>query len=288
MRYYSVADSRGSRLIAEEEDVFDLTSVKPELATFHDLVKAAEICDEQIDTVAKRLAQSADEADQAILHDDLQLPVKPGEVWAAGVTYEISQEARRNESAMSEVYLDVYDSDRPEVFIKATPSRTVGPQDAIGVRGDSNWNTPEPELGIVLYNGETVGFTIGNDMSSRAIEGRNPLYLPQAKIYDRCCSIGPCVASPETIGDPHDLTIDMTIERDGDLVFEDSTSTSKMVRSCEELVEVYQRHNTLPEMAVLLTGTSIVPPDNFTVLPDDRVTISIENIGSLENSVCRV
>jgi 2-dehydro-3-deoxy-D-arabinonate dehydratase len=219
---------------------------------------------------------------------DADLPVDAAEVWAAGVTYAISEEAREAESSMPEMYLDVYDADRPELFFKATPSRTVGPDEPVGIRADSDWDTPEPELGVVIHRGRTVGFTIGNDVSSRDIEGENPLYLPQAKVYDRCCSIGPCVASTGTIPDPHDLRMDLEIERDGDVLFEDATSTGEMVRTCEELVSYLARSNPLPEMAVLLTGTALVPPEAFTLRPGDEVRIEIESVGRLRNPVVEV
>jgi 2-dehydro-3-deoxy-D-arabinonate dehydratase len=185
-----------------------------------------------------------------------------------------------------DIYVDVYDAERPEIFFKATAERTVGPGEAIGVRGDSDWNVPEPELGVVLYRGDTVGYTVGNDVSSRAIEGANPLYLPQAKVYDRCCALGPCVATD--VSDPHDLELSMTITRDGETVYEGATSTAEMVRTCEELVSYLTRHNTLPEVTVLLTGTSLVPEDEFTLQPGDGVTIDIEDIGTLSNPVVEV
>jgi 2-dehydro-3-deoxy-D-arabinonate dehydratase len=187
---------------------------------------------------------------------------------------------------MPDIYVDVYDAERPEIFFKATAERTVGPGEAIGVRGDSDWNVPEPELGVVLYRGDTVGYTVGNDVSSRAIEGANPLYLPQAKVYDRCCALGPCVATD--VSDPHDLELSMTITRDGETVYEGATSTAEMVRTCEELVSYLTRHNTLPEVTVLLTGTSLVPEDEFTLQPGDGVTIDIEDIGTLSNPVVEV
>jgi 2-dehydro-3-deoxy-D-arabinonate dehydratase len=209
-------------------------------------------------------------------------------VWAAGVTYKISEEAREAESGMPEMYLDVYDSQRPELFFKATPEHTVGPEVPIGIRSDSNWNVPEPELGIVLYEGSIVGYTIGNDVSSREIEGKNPLYLPQAKTYDRCCALGPCVASPETVADPHDLTISMSIERDETQIYAGETSTGEMKRSCQELIDYWTQCNAVPEVAVLLTGTSLVPDDSFTLRPKDTVRIQIEKIGSLVNPVIEV
>lgn len=138
----------------------------------------------------------------------------------------------------------------------------------------------------MLHDGEIVGYTVGNDMSSRSIEGENPLYLPQAKTYDRCCAVGPCVATPGTVEDPHDLSIAMTISRGEEVLYEAATATSEIVRSCEELVPYYSRHNVVPELAVLLTGTSLVPEDHFTLQPGDE--IDIERIGRLSNTVTEV
>lgn len=289
MRYYRLSADGRSRLVARDGDeAYDLTAARPELETFADLSRVAAVTDSGVDAVAERHLDGADDVDPDAVADAAAQPVLAGEVWAAGVTYEISSEAREEESGRPDVYGAVYESERPELFLKATPSRTVGPGDAIGIRGDSDWDVPEPELGVVLYRGETVGYTVGNDVSSRDIEGENPLYLPQAKVYDRCCAIGPCVASSATVADPHDLTMRMTIRRDGEVAFEDRTSTGEMVRTCEELVAALARHNVLPEVTVLLTGTSLVPPDEFTLRPGDRVSIDIEGIGALENTVTEV
>jgi 2-dehydro-3-deoxy-D-arabinonate dehydratase len=140
----------------------------------------------------------------------------------------------------------------------------------------------------VLHREEVVGYTIGNDVSSRSIEGENPLYLPQAKVYDKCCSVGPCVATPEVVDDPHDLGMTLTIERDGEVLFEDSTSTSEMATTCEKLVSYLRRHNDLPETVVLLTGTALVPPESFTLAEGDQVTIDIDRIGQLVNDTVEV
>ena len=285
MRYYSLADSRGTRLVtATDAGAFDLTAASPELGTFGDLADAAAVTGMDIDEVAKRHLDAAPSVDDSTLAGALR-PVIPDEVWAAGVTYKISEEARQSESGMPEMYIDAYEGERPEIFFKATANHTVGPGESIGIREDSGWDVPEPELGIVLHRGEVVGYTVGNDVSSRAIEGANPLYLPQAKIYDRSCAIGPCVATPDEVGDPHDLEISMAIRRNGEVVFDGTTWTSGMVRTCEELVGYYVDHNAVPDVAVLMTGTSLVPDDDFTLAADDEVSISIENIGTLENSV---
>ena len=152
---------------------------------------------------------------------------------------------------------------------------------------DSDWNVPEPELAFVLFGGEIVGFTIGNDMSSRSIEGQNPLYLPQAKVFDRCCAIGPCFVTPNELN-PSDLEVACSITRAGEKVWSDRTSTSLMARSCEELADWLQRHNFVPNMTTVLTGTAIVPPPEFSLREDDVVTITIDGIGVLENTVIEV
>ncbi|SFT07585.1 fumarylacetoacetate hydrolase family protein [Halostagnicola kamekurae] len=288
MRYHRLPDGDGYRLIADDGNAsYDLTAVKPRLDEFTKLAAAADVADTAVDELAKPLVETAPTVDRDAL-DDSALPIVPDEVWAAGVTYEISEEAREAESEMAEMYMQVYEAERPEIFFKATPSRTVGPDEAVGIRGDSKWDVPEPELGIVLYDGDIVGYTVGNDMSSRSIEGENPLYLPQAKVYDRCCAIGPCIASAESVGDPHDLTMTMEISRDGETLYEGETSTSEMDRSCEELVEYWCDHNSVPQSGVLLTGTSLVPDEGFTLQPDNEVRIEIDGIGELVNTVVEV
>ncbi|MFC4990274.1 fumarylacetoacetate hydrolase family protein [Saliphagus infecundisoli] len=288
MRYYQLAGSDGRRLAVDDGDgIADLTAMKPTLETFGDLVGAATITDVGADEVADRLAADAPRLEETTL-EEATVPVDAGEVWAAGVTYEISEAAREEESTMPEMYLDVYDNERPEIFFKATPSRTVGPSEAVGIRADSEWDVPEPELGIVLAGEEIVGYTIGNDMSSRSIEGENPLYLPQAKVYDRCCSLGPCVRSAESIADPHDLEMWMEIRRGEETLYEDATNTGEMARTVEELADYYTKHNTVPEQSVLLTGTSLVPENEFTLREGDIVEIGIESIGTLSNPVTQV
>ncbi|UPM42714.1 fumarylacetoacetate hydrolase family protein [Halocatena salina] len=289
MRYYRLSDGEhGSRsgslvVIDDDDDAYDLTTASDDLGSFTELARAANASDQSIDAIARRRISDAESRDLDTIDRNALLPVIPDEVWAAGVTYRISEQARTAESGKPEVYIDVYDSERPELFLKATASRTVGPGDAVGVRGDSEWDVPEPELGIVLHRGEVVGYTIGNDVSSRDIEGENPLYLPQAKVYDRCCSLGPCVASPESVEDPHDLTMSLTIERDNEVVYEETTSTGEMVTTCDQLVTYLRQHNSLPETLVLLTGTALVPPETFTLHEQDQITIDIDRIGRLVN-----
>ncbi|RDI70142.1 fumarylacetoacetate hydrolase family protein [Halopelagius longus] len=286
MQYYALAGAERPALVArDEDDAFDLTSSNPKVETFSDLARAADITNQSVDDVARGLLDEADSFPADDLSERARRPVVPDEVWAAGVTYHISEQAREAESGMPDVYLDVYEGERPEIFFKATASRTVGPNEAVGIRGDSSWDVPEPELGVVLYRGDIVGYTVGNDVSSRSIEGENPLYLPQAKVYDRCCSIGPCITSAADIGDAQNLGMTMTIERDGEVLYEESASTAEMVKSCEELVSYYARHNTVPETAVLLTGTALVPSDDFTLQEGDDVRIEVDDIGVLENTV---
>ena len=213
-------------------------------------------------------------------------PTDDQEVWAAGVTYERSRIAREEESAGSGIYDRVYSAARPELFFKATPSRTVGPGEPVAIRVDASWNVPEPELGLVVNQQlELVGFTVGNDMSSRDIEGENPLYLPQAKLYARCCALGPLIALRDSIADPTNLPIKLEILREGAIAFAAETSTRRIVRSFADLIGYLGRDNLFPDGVVLLTGTGIVPPDDFTLLAGDQVAISIEGIGTLRNPV---
>ncbi|WP_247004265.1 fumarylacetoacetate hydrolase family protein [Halosolutus gelatinilyticus] len=290
MRYYQLCEGSTPRLAVETAgSLYDLTAATSQLQTFEDLLRTSAITNQAVDAIADRLLEDATELSKRTFDDNPpKAPVSAGEVWAAGVTYRISEEARKAESSMPDMYLDVYENDRPEVFFKATPDRTVGPNEGVGIRADSEWDVPEPELGVVLFGGEIVGYTIGNDMSSRSIEGQNPLYLPQAKVYDRCCSIGPCVRSADSIDDPHDLEMWMTISRDEDVLYDGTTSTSKMVRSVEELVDCYVTHNAVPDVSVLLTGTSLVPEEGFTLHEGDEIEIGLEEIGTLSNTVVEV
>ncbi|HEU0336490.1 MAG TPA: fumarylacetoacetate hydrolase family protein, partial [Gaiellaceae bacterium] len=207
------------------------------------------------------------------------------EVWCAGVTYERSRDARVEESG-SDVNTHVYDADRPELFLKdAACRRTVGPGDAVGVRSDSAWNVPEPEIGLVLGEaGAIEGYTIGNDVSSRDIEGANPLYLPQAKVYAGACSLGPAVYVPGRA--PAAFSIRLRIaDADGAELFAGETSTARMRRGFEDLVGWLVRDNPVPAGSVLLTGTGLVPPDDFTLAAGHRVEITVPEIGTLVNTV---
>ncbi len=214
-------------------------------------------------------------------------PVDDQEIWAAGVTYRRSRDARKDESSVADVYDLVYEAERPELFFKAPGWRVVGPEDAIGVRTDSAWNVPEPELGLVVAaDGSIAGWVIGNDVSSRTIEGENPLYLPQAKVYDRSCALGPCLVPRTALADPFE--IHLRIERDGAVAFEGSTSTSAIVRRFEDLAAALVRALTFPDGAILLTGTGVVPDAAFTLSPGDVVDIAIDGLGRLRNPVVAV
>lgn len=217
-------------------------------------------------------------------------PVEHQEVWAVGVTYLRSKKARMEESDFSATAYDkVYDAPRPELFFKSMPEKVVGHGDAVGIRQDATWNVPEPELAFLLNSrGHIVGYTVGNDMSSRDIEGENLLYLPQAKIYDRSCALGPFVTIGATETEARDWKIRVEIRRGGATAFAGETSIGQIKRTFAELVEYLFRSQSFPHGAVLLTGTGIVPPDGFTLAANDVVTISISGIGELVNPVAVV
>jgi 2-dehydro-3-deoxy-D-arabinonate dehydratase len=214
-------------------------------------------------------------------------PIDRQEVWAAGVTYKRSRAARMEESvAAASVYDRVYEADRPELFLKATPHRVAGHQQPLRIRRDSSWNVPEPELTLVLDPRlRIVGYTVGNDMSSRDIEGENPLYLPQAKVYDACCGLGPWITLACDMPPRQQIDIELVVERAGGQVFRGTTSIAQMARSLEGLVDYLGRDQTFPDGAFLLTGTGIVPDSDFTLHPGDMVHITISGIGTLSNPV---
>jgi len=218
----------------------------------------------------------------------LLAPIGSQEIWAAGVTYYSSRLARMEESKDSgggDFYSRVYVADRPEIFFKATPARTVGPGKDFRIRKDSTWDVPEPELTLfATSNGKIVGYTIGNDVSSRSIEGENPLYLPQAKTFDGCACLGPCLYVPEAPLEKS-TQITLTIERNEEVVFSDETQLDQMKRTPEELIGFLFRETSFPGGVFLMTGTGIVPGTDFTLKPKDKVSITIESIGTLINFV---
>ncbi len=217
----------------------------------------------------------------------LLTPVERQEVWAAGVTYLRSKKARMEESDFSATAYDrVYEAPRPELFFKSMPEKVVGPHGMVGIRRDATWNIPEPELALVINSrGELKGFTIGNDMSSRDIEGENVLYLPQAKIYDRGCAVGPWIVMGATEEEARSWDIGVTITREKIELFSGSTKIAQMKRTFDELIGYVMRSQTFPHGVVLFTGTGVVPQDSFTLQAGDRVRIFISGIGELENQV---
>jgi len=223
--------------------------------------------------------------------DRLRAPLEQQEVWAAGVTYYRSRTARMEESKVASggtFYDLVYNADRPELFFKANPWRVVHPGGQVRIRKDARWNVPEPELALLVSpGGRIVGYTAGNDMSSRDIEGENPLYLPQAKIYDGACALGPAILVTAEPLAPS-TGIHLEIRRNGSVAFEGSTTLSTMKRDLQSLVDYLYRETSFPHGSVLLTGTGIVPPDAFTLAHGDDVAITIDGIGTLRNVVAGV
>jgi 2-dehydro-3-deoxy-D-arabinonate dehydratase len=234
---------------------------------------------------ARSVVESASDWQPAAGNVQLLPPVDRQEVWAAGVTYLRSRDGRAEESAHAAMYDLVYDAERPEVFFKATPERVVPPDAPVGIRADSGWDVPEPEIGLVVNSrAEVFGYVAGNDMSSRSIEGENPLYLPQAKVYSRSCAIGPGIVPvwerPDT-----PVRIAMQIHRDGKVVFDGSSSTGSMRRSFPELVDCLFRAMDFPAGVVLLTGTGVVPDSDFTLREGDRIVVDVAEVGVLSNPV---
>lgn len=222
---------------------------------------------------------------------ELLIPIVPDEVWASGVTYLKSKEARNYEATNGELdretfYDKVYDAPRPELFLKSTARRIVGPNSKVFIRSDSNWQIPEPELTLILGKDcDIIGYTLGNDMSCRDIEGENPLYLPQAKVWKNSCSIGPAILIPETIESPYSIDLTCRIFRNNELIFEGHANTSQLKRTLDELVKYLVFDNDLLPGTALMTGTCIVPPNDFTLHSHDQIEIFSTQIGSLKNEV---
>ncbi|KYF65054.1 MULTISPECIES: fumarylacetoacetate hydrolase family protein [Sorangium] len=285
MKLFRFAGSGGPRLGIEDERGarHDLTAASPE--AFASVASWLALPD-PLGAVRDARARAAAHP----LPPDVPLlaPIDGQEVWAAGVTYERSRNARKEESAGGGDFYDrVYEAERPELFFKATPRLVAGPGAPVRIRRDSSWNVPEPELALVVSTaGRIVGYTAGNDVSSRSIEGDNPLYLPQAKVYDGCCALGPAIALADEPGlDLRALSIQLAIRRRGEAVFAGETSTARMRRAPEELVAYLTRELSFPAGVVLMTGTGIVPPDSFTLEPGDLVEITIPGAGTLANPV---
>ena len=269
-------------LMASTLAVIDLTDAG--VRRMHDLFERPDLADELM-----RLSQ-AGLPTHPLESVRLLTPVESQEVWAAGVTYLRSKQARMEESDFSATAYDrVYDAARPEIFFKSLPDKVVSPGEAVGIRRDAVWNVPEPELALVIASsGNIVGFTIGNDMSSRDIEGENLLYLPQAKIYTASCAVGPWIVVGPSEDDVRQWSIRLEIRRGGNVVFAGDTRAGQIKRPFGELIEYLFRSQRFPNGAVLLTGAGVVPPDSFTLEAGDSVRISISGIGTLENPVAIV
>ena len=269
-------------VLVERKSVFRLDMARdPALRTLADVLHAPDPL-EAANRIIDTKATSERASEQTFL-----APVDHQEIWAAGVTYKRSKVAREEESkGAAQFYDKVYTADRPELFLKATPARVVHPNEPVRIRADAKWSVPEPELTLVISPvGKIVGFTVGNDMSSRDIEGENPLYLPQAKLYKGSCSVGPLVTPVGLMPPLPEVEIKLVITREGKTAFEGSTTLAQMARTVESLAEWLFKENEFPHGALLLTGTGIVPPDEFTLARGDDVSISIAGIGTLKNPV---
>lgn len=284
MRLAKIQDATGAQHVAVVEDggvrTLDLSQT-PNCTSLMDILNSSD---------PAGLVRTLSEASHSLLTDQqfqFLAPIDAQEVWAAGVTYKRSQVARMDESESAASHYDqVYTADRPELFLKATPRRVSGPGQPVRVRADSRWSVPEPELALVVNPQlQLVGFSIGNDMSARDIEGENPLYLPQAKVYNQCCGLGPCVLLADTPLDRESTQITLSINRGESEVFRGSTTIDQMARTFDDLIGWLGKENDVPDGAFLLTGTGIVPPDEFTLADGDSVTIEITGIGALTNPV---
>jgi 2-dehydro-3-deoxy-D-arabinonate dehydratase len=240
----------------------------------------------KMERATKELSASSEAKN--LITSEIQAPIQGQEIWACGVTYYRSKVGRQEESKDSggaDFYARVYEAERPEIFFKATAYRTVGHGEKVAIRKDSTWDVPEPELTLaVSSSGKIIGYTVGNDMSSRSIEGENPLYLPQAKSYDASAAVGPCIYVTDKPLPP-DTQIQMQILREGNVVFEGEVGIDQIRRKFGELVSYLYRETSFPYGCLVMTGTGIVPSSDFTLKKDDEIRITIEHIGTLVNTV---
>ncbi|MFD1673338.1 fumarylacetoacetate hydrolase family protein [Alicyclobacillus fodiniaquatilis] len=288
IRYRDPQDDAVQLGLLEGDAVYSITRQVPQWTEPLAMWYALRALDVSPAHAAAKLAEGSAVSYTQLQADGLLLPpVVSPEVWAAGVTYERSREARNAETTIKDnVYDRVYTADRPELFFKATYARVVAPGKPLGLRSDSRWMVPEPELGLVLSaGGELVGWTVGNDLSSRDIEGENPLYLPQAKVFAKSCSFGPALLWNTGGEQPETWEIELVIRRDNAIAFEGVVSFSQFRRSFAELISYLRRDNPIQDGTVLLTGTGIVPPDDFTLQAADTIEIAISPIGVLVNRV---
>jgi 2-dehydro-3-deoxy-D-arabinonate dehydratase len=246
------------------------------------------INDDDLHRKTKQLTASLKPVDQSVVRDLLPPIGDKQELWACGVTYLRSKVARQQESKASggdDFYARVYEAERPELFFKSTPHRVVGHGSKVNIRKDSTWDVPEPELTLVVTSsGKIIGYTIGNDMSSRSIEGENPLYLPQAKTYDGCAAVGPCIYVTDQMIDGKTI-IGLIIRRNKETVFDGNIAVSQIKRPLTELVSFVYRECSFPHGCLIMTGTGIVPQNDFTLASGDEIEIRIDNIGALINTV---
>lgn len=274
-------------VVDDGEKISDITKLRPSIKSSLDLIKVALSNDLTVsEYIKKTIIKNKENLSKAELIN-ARIPIDSPETWAFGVTYEDSMKERQAESDTPDVYGKVYVADRPEAFFKSTLARLKGPNDKVGIRLDSTWDVPEPELTFIIFQGKIIGFTVGNDMSSRSIEGANPLYIPQAKIFNNSASIGPCWVPIELI-DYNNLKVEMIITRISEKVFSGSGSTNLMKRKCDELNEWLHRSNDIPDGTTVMTGTGTIPPEDFTLQEGDEISITIENIGTLVNKVIKV
>jgi 2-dehydro-3-deoxy-D-arabinonate dehydratase len=252
--------------------------------TLYDVIRIAEMEGNPVPAVARRLATPHKETATPII------PIHPREVWACGCTYETSASFRDAEHGTREgFYAHVYRSPRPEIFFKGTARTCVGPNGVIGIRPDSKFTAPEPELALVIGSrGNVIGYTLANDVSAWDIERENPLYLPQSKVYTACCSLGPVIVTADEIADPYSLTMTCSIQRGEKTIFDGSVSTSKINRKFETLIEYLLLSNPVPAGSVVLTGTGIIVTEESALAPGDVVTISVPEIGTLSNAAAIV
>ncbi|MEC7838216.1 MAG: fumarylacetoacetate hydrolase family protein [Chloroflexota bacterium] len=285
MKIYQVGKSV---IVQEDKRVKNITKLRPSISTSIDLIKIALSNDLSVSEYLKKTmdTKEGNSSNNSILLNP-RIPIDSPETWAFGVTYEDSMKERQAESDTPDVYGKVYVADRPEAFFKSTLARLKGPNDKVGIREDSTWDVPEPELTFIVFHGKIVGFTVGNDMSSRSIEGENPLYIPQAKIFNNSAAIGPCWVPIELL-DYNNLHVEMIIKRNSKEVFSGSGNTNLMKRKCEELNDWLHKSNDIPDGTTVMTGTGTIPPEDFTLKEGDEISISIENIGTLENTVIEV
>tara|TARA_B100001250_G_scaffold406967_1_gene426924 strand:- start:7925 stop:8779 length:855 start_codon:yes stop_codon:yes gene_type:complete len=274
-------------VVEDDKNIKDITKLRPSIKTSMDLIKVALSNDLTVSEYLKKTMDTTEGTFPKQMLSKPRIPIDSLETWAFGVTYEDSMKERQAESDTPDVYGKVYTADRPEAFFKSTLARLKGPNDKVGIRKDSTWDVPEPELTFIVFHGQIVGFTVGNDMSSRSIEGENPLYIPQAKIYNSSASIGPCWVPIELL-DYNNLNVEMIIKRDSNEVFSGSGNTNLMKRKCDELNKWLHSSNDIPDGSTVMTGTGTIPPEEFTLKAGDEISITIENIGTLLNTVIEV